>query len=350
MLTSADLATASAVRRTADLDTVRVREFLVSIPLTPERSLRARVFPPVRSRRAVLVVSGLNPAGIDEPRLVALARQLSASKVTVVTPDIPELAAFDISPALTDAIERSAAWLASREDLAPDRRVGIIGISFSGGLSVVAAGRPSLAGKVAYVFALGGHHDLPRVLAYLSMGAGTTTGRPPHEYGAAVVLLGIADRVVPPEQVEPLRIAVRRFLRASPLTRLDRPRAEDEFAALRALAAEMPEPSATLLKFVDDRDVAQLGPRLLPHLGGYGDEPSLSPSRSPKPSAPVFLLHGIEDNVIPSSESEYLAQDLERHVPVRLLLTGLISHAEIVDVRVQDVMRLAAFSADLLNR
>ena len=170
------------VRRAADLDAVRVREFVVSVPLTAERSLSARVFQPTRSRRAVLVVSGLNPAGIDEPRLMALARQLAASNLTVVTPDIRELADFRITAALTDAIERSAVWLASRGDLAPDRRVGMIGISFSGGLSVVAAGRPALAGKVAYVFALGGHHDLPRVLAYLCMGAGTQATRPPHEY------------------------------------------------------------------------------------------------------------------------------------------------------------------------
>jgi hypothetical protein len=45
-----------------------------------------------------------------------------------------------------------------------------MGISFSGGLSVVAAGRPSLAHRVAYVFSLGGHDDIGRVLRYLCTG------------------------------------------------------------------------------------------------------------------------------------------------------------------------------------
>ena len=66
---------------------------------------------------------------------------------------------------------------------------------------------------------------------------------------------------------------------------------------------------------------------------------------------PVFLLHGTEDNVIPSLESEYLAQDLRGHAPVRLLLSGLISHAEADrPVHVGDVMQLAGFWGDLLAR
>src|SRR5439155_6132899 len=83
---------------------------------------------------------------------------------------IPELSRFEITPAITDAIERAASWLASESGLAPDHRVGMMGISFSGGLSVVAAGRPSLTGHVAYVFSFGGHDDLPRVLRYLCTG------------------------------------------------------------------------------------------------------------------------------------------------------------------------------------
>src|SRR4030095_11209700 len=70
----------------------------------------------------------------------------------------------------TDTIERTAVWLSSESGLAPDHRVGMMGISFSGGLSIVAAGRPSLAGRVAYVFSFCGHDDVARVLRYLCTG------------------------------------------------------------------------------------------------------------------------------------------------------------------------------------
>jgi dienelactone hydrolase len=113
----------------------------------------------------------------------------------------------------------------------------------------------------------------------------------------------------------------------------------------------MPEPSATLLAEVNMLDVVHLGPRLLPYVGFYGDAPALSLSRSPKPSAPVFLLHGLDDNEIPADESRYLADDLRGHAPVRLLLSGLITHAEADrPARVGDVMKLASFWGDLLAR
>src|SRR5205814_7216288 len=109
-------------------------------------------------------------SGIDEPRLVRLAQQMAASGITIVTPDIPELSRFEIAPAITVAIEDAGGWLASDAALAPDHTAALMGISFSGGLSVVAAGRPSLAHRVAYVFSLGGHDDLARVLRYLCTG------------------------------------------------------------------------------------------------------------------------------------------------------------------------------------
>ena len=142
-----------------------------------------------------------------------------------------------------------------------------------------------------------------------------------------------------------------RFLWASHLDRVDKPQAEREFAGLRELAQRLPEPSATLLAYVNTRDVVHLGARLLPFVGAYGGAAALSPSKSPKTSAPIFLLHGTDDNVIPAVESEYTADDLRGHAPVRLLVSGLISHAEADQpVRAGDVLALAGFWADLLRR
>jgi dienelactone hydrolase len=352
-----------AARTIADLDVMRGQERDITIP-TARGPLRARVYEPRSPHRAALLTSGLHPSGIGEPRLVRLARQLSAGGITIVTPDIPELSRFEITPAITDTIERAAAWLAIESGLALDQPVGLMGISFSGGLSIVAAGRPSLAGRVRYVFSFGGHDDLPRVLRYLCTGSepypahelGVQSDRPfvlaPHEYGVTAILLGVADRVVPKAQVEPLRAAIVQYLLASARdTSVNKAAAAREFDALKQLARKLPEPSATLLRYVNDRDVVHLGPRLLPYVTASGGDAALSVSKSPKPSAPVFLLHDTEDNVIPSVESEYLARDLRGHAPVRLLLSGLISRAEAdPPLPVGEVMQLAGFWGDLLSR
>ncbi len=360
-----------AVRRAADLDTRPITERDISIP-TRRGAMRARIYAPAgKHSRAALLTSGLHPAGVDEPRLVALARHLSASGFAIVTPDIPELSQFEITPAITDAIEDAGTWLSTASGLSADGKAGLMGIGFSGGLSAVAAGRPPLADRTAFVFAFGGHDDLPRVLRYLCTGVEPRPGglrvrltagpgsadaaadnafvRPPHDYGVAVMLLGSVERLVPRAQAEPLRAGIRRFLWASHL--VDKPQADREFAALVEVAKRMPEPSRTLLRYVNERDVVHLGARLLPYVAQYGGDPALSLSKSPKPNAPVFLLHGIEDNVIPPVESEYFAEDLRGHAPARLLLSGLISRAEVDrPPRISEVLQLAGFWGDLLSR
>ncbi len=362
-------------RRLADLHSIATHERDIPMQM-PQGSMRGRVYEPEGgATRAALLVSGLHAAGIDEPRLVRMARLLASNGIAIVTPDIPELSRFDVSPMLTDAIEHAALWLANDSGLAPTRRVGLLGISFSGGLSIIAAGRPSLADRVSHVVAFGGHDDLPRVLRFLctgqepfppgqarinldAAGAGSAgnTGQPfiraPHDYGVAVMLLGAADRVVPAAQTDALREAVRQYLWASALDGgVDKSRAPAAFETLNARIARLPEPSKTLMRYVVARDVVHLGARLRPYINGYVSAPALSVSKSPKPTVPVFLLHGTDDNIIPSVESEYLAEDLRGHAPVRLLLSGLISRAEADrPVNVADVLQLAGFWGDLLAR
>ena len=74
----------------------------------------------------------------------------------------------------------------------------MMGISFAGGLSIVAASRPSLRDRVAFVMSFGGHGDLPRTLRYLCTGVqpdGSSVRRT--ITAMAIILLGVADRVVP---------------------------------------------------------------------------------------------------------------------------------------------------------
>ena len=84
------------------------------------------------------------------------------------------------------------------------------------------------------------------------------------------------------------------------------------------------------MAWVNTRDVARLGPALLPYVAAMGDDVALSPRRNPAPSAPVYLPHGADDNVILAAESEMLAADLRaRGGGVTELTTPLITHAEV---------------------
>jgi dienelactone hydrolase len=324
-----------------------------------------RVYRPSgRITRTTLLTPGVHAMGIDEPRLVGLAGDLAASGIAVATIALPDLMRYRFTPAAVDQIEDAAAWVAAQRELSPDGRVGLMGISFAGGLSVVAAGRPALRDKAAYVFSFGGHGDLQRVLRYLCTGleplppgapAGTRPHlRPPHDYGVAVILIGLADRMVPEAQVVPLRRGLETFLTASQLTLVDMELAKKTFAESQAIAAALPDPSRTLMEYVNARDTAALGARLLPVLDRIGDEeypPALSAERSPPPAAPVYLLHGADDTVIPAVESTLLARHLESHgTEVHALLSGLITHAEVDrSAAAAETWALVAFWARLLG-
>ena len=96
------------------------------------------------------------------------------------------------------------------------------------------------------------------------------------------------------------------------------------------MTAALPEPSRTLMTYVNTRNVKALG------RGAAAARRRRSPRirrcrrrARPTVTAPVFLLHGADDNVVPAIESRRLAAVLERTAPVHLLVTSLITHAEV---------------------
>ena len=68
--------------------------------------------------------------------------------------------------------------------------------------------------------------------------------------------------------------------------------------------------------------------------------------------SPVFIIHGRDDNVIPSSETPLVAADLARrgNHRVRWLLTPLLSHADLGGAAAAgDAWRLLSFWRQVLR-
>lgn len=347
------------------------REAVFAVP-TRRGGVPARFYRPGGDvRRTVLLMPGVHRDGIDEARLVGLAEDLAATGFGVLTIAAPDLQRFKITPEVTDVIEDAVIWASAQPRYAADGKVGMLGISFSGGLAVVAAGRESIRDRVAFVLSFGGHGDLARVMHYLCSGevlgdlagarrssavAGADHVRvhPPHDYGVAVVLLSLADRVVPADQVAGLSRGIDDFLLASSLAMTDQAAALKVFEDTRVYAATLPEPSRTLMAYVNDRAVDKLGPILLPVADGLRDHPgmsALSAERAAPPLAPVLLLHGVDDNVIPSVETVLLAEHLKGKARVTGLLSGLITHAEVNRApSLTELWRLMQFWRGIMNQ
>jgi dienelactone hydrolase len=340
----------------------------------PTRSgnIPARLFEPEgRARRTLLLMPGVHRDGINESRLVGLAEDLSATGYRVVTVAAPDLTKFKVTPEVTDVIEDAVKWTSEQPQFRTDGTIGIVGISFTGGLSIVAAGRESIRDRVAFVMSFGGHGDLARALHYLASGevlgnleqakqSSAVAGadhvgiHPPHDYGLAVVLLNLADRVVPPDQVAALSKGIDGFLLASSLAVTDPPKSVPVFEEMKKYQETLPEPSRTYMQYVNDRAVDKLGPVLLPVIESLKNHPgmaALSAERATPPTAPIFLLHGVDDSVIPSVETVLLAEHLKGKADVTGLLSGLITHAEVNRTPgATEVWRLASFWRQIMKR
>ena len=340
------------------------RDAEIRVP-TRGGDIPARFFrPSQQTRRTVVLIPGVHRDGINESRLVGLAEDLAATGYGVLTVAAPDLQRFKITPEVTDTIEDAVKWTSEQPQFRTDGKIGIVGISFSGGLSIVAASRDAIRDRVAFVMSFGGHGDLARAMHYLTtgdvlgdieqakqssavLGADHVGVHPPHDYGVAVALLNLADRVVPADQVAALSKGIDGFLLASSLAVTDPPRAIPVFEEMKVYQETLAEPSRTYMQYVNDRAVDKLGPILTPVADALRDHPampSLSPERATPPIAPIFLLHGVDDNVIPSVETVLLAEHLKGKARVEGLLSGLITHAEVNRTATStEVWRLASF-------
>jgi len=310
--------------------------------------VRARIYRPVGALmgkpRGLVLAHGVHWLGIDEPRLVALARSFARAGMVVLTPELGPLADYRVDDeGNLDALRVAVRYLA-RDPGVRSGGVGLLGVSFAGGLSLRVASEPALAPDLAFVASIGGHHNMARVAKYFVTDKVDTPDEgeiawKAHDYGLAVLVYNAPERFVSKDDIPALRGAVRAFLRES--------YREAEMASL----ALSPEGRAVFDR-IEHRDRMALAPIVLREL------PSMTPTMDAASPAgqlssvrvPVFLLHGAHDDVVPPSESKFSAREAAKSPDVHLLVTSKIGHAEMgKNESALDELRILSFMAALLD-
>ncbi len=270
---------------------------------------------------AMVIAHGVHYRGIDEPRLLAFARSMAGTGVAVLTPQLDALADYRVEPSTVGVIRDAALHLSSRP-WARGHRAGVMGLSFAGGLSLLAAADPALRGKLSFVASVGGHHDLGRVSRYLALDELTTPEgtrhAASHDYGLVVFVYAYAERFVDAPSLPVFRESMRTFLHG------DRRGAERVAAGLTGDAAWL----AGRLLAHDKPAVATRVVAVLPSLAETMREGSPA-GHLDGVTAPVYLLHGSHDDVIPPSESRFAAMSFAGRAPVHLLLTSVVDHVTV---------------------
>lgn len=282
---------------------------------TPRGTLKFRLYLPqgVSHPGGIVLLHGIHRAGIEEPRLTNFARTMAGAGIEVMTPELQDLADYRVTPRTVDVIGDSAVVLSGKMGRP---KVGVLGLSFAGGLALLAANKPEYTDRIGFVAAVGAHDDMTRVAHFFAANMietpdGSAVALQAHEYGVLVLAYSHIEDFFSPQDVPVAREALRKWLW------------EQTSDSMQTAHGLSPAGRQEFDKILHHRE--QLQPALFQEIKRHSDEmQAVSPhGQIGNLRVPVFLLHGSTDSVIPASETLWLAKD----VPPQVLRVVLISPA-----------------------
>ena len=288
-----------------------------------QQAVRARLYIPRNEPNApaLVIFHGVHHLGIDEPRLMGFAKAMASCGLRVLTPELPDIKDYRVSEDSVQTIGESVKWFAAQTG----GPVGVMGLSFSGGLALVAAADPLYRSDFKFALAVGSQGSMTRVTQYYMTGRdirpdGLGESLKPHEYGPLVLEYEYLEDFVSAAKLERFRAVLRTHLY------------EDKQDEARALSA---------LNAVDTREVLELMDTSLPatrakiaaSIARHAYEfAALSPEGHLQTlTTPVYLLHGRADNIIPSAETLWMESELPPKYLRAVLVSPVLSHINLDD-------------------
>ena len=305
--------------------------------------VRARLYLPdgVAHPPGMVVAHGIHHLGIDEPRLMSFSRAAAGGGFVVLTPEIDALADYHVDADSMATIGESPGWLQQRLGTGP---VTVVGVSFAGSLSLLAACDPRYAPHIRALVLMGAYDDLGRVSRFLATSlAELPDGRKvpyaAHDYGAAVFVYSNLEKFFSESDLGVAHEALRDWLWEQP---------QDA----QKLLARLSPAGRAIMEMLLARQIDRLRPQLLDVI--QMDETQLA-ALSPQGKlgnlhVPVFVLHGSTDDIIPSTESLWLQQEIPASYLREVLITPAFSHVDLdKHAAWYENLRLVRFLAGVLR-
>ncbi len=282
------------------------------------RAHMADLYATPAARADLVLVPGAVRGGWRDPRLVAFAEALARAEFRVL---VPELAAVRALQVTSDDARLLAAAARHLEAEAPARPLGLAAVSFAVGPAVLAVDQGA---PIDFVVAIGGYHDLEAAITFFTTGrfrAGPGEPwryRAPNAYGKWVFVLSNVPRLEDGDD--------RRLLR-----RMAERRLGDLDADIEPLVAELGAEGRAvhaLLVNDDPERVPALIDALPAAIRAEIDALDLAKldfdAWDRRAIATRFvLIHGMDDPVIPATQSEALARALGPERSRLYLVDGL---------------------------
>ena len=300
----------------------------------------------------IVLCHGVAAGGRSDYRLVNFADALSRAGYVALVPEFENLKRFRVRP--TDIDEFVAAFEYLETVPSVDReRIGLFGLSYAGGLALLAAARPEIADRVHFCFCLGGYYDLRNVVTYMTTGAyrdgNAWAHLEPRNSGRWAFLLNSSDLIEHAGDRAVLERIARRKLDdpAAPIDELRGDLGPEGEKALALLTNTDPERSGALIDTMS------------PRVREYFEV--LSPrARVARVRAHLILAHGRDDDLIPYTETLLVFEHATGAASVHCTLLESFEH---VDLRLdggrgpgetvatlREIARLISVTYDLMAR
>jgi hypothetical protein len=272
-------------------------------------------------RQAILLVHGVNEAGKDDARIVALASNLARARAAVLVPDFQDLKRLRVSPADAEAVVLAYSGLLDRfaQLCGPGRAdgCGLFSFSYGVGPTLIAAADPRVRDRIGFVVAFGGYADLTEVIRFVTTGRASSARVQVSPYPWAKWVFLASNATYVSDEADRRR-----------LQEIAHRRLGDGGADVQPLTEQLGPEGRAVWALVTNRDpdrtealVAALNPALRETIAQLSPLPRLADVR-----ARLLLAHGIRDRSIPFTESERLAARAGSRA--RLTITRIFEHVD----------------------
>ncbi len=285
-----------------------------------------------RAIGAVLVVPGLHFGGAQEPRMRRFISVLAHAGLVVAIPNLPDYTEQVLRPGVVDDLGLALDHLLASDLLPPGVRPALFTISFGSWPGLEVACRPEFAERIGGVVTFGGFADWRETLKFcVGLSLEGQLDRPRDPLNRPVCFMNLIDDLPgapsEPEAIEALFRAWRSFMDQTWGRTEMKDRARYEEIA-RAIVGDLPQELRTL--FLQGCAAAPGGEALCEAALTHGDP---RPWLDPRPRlsglrAPISIVHGRDDDVIPVEEQARLVGAMPTHAQMNVYATGLYGHSE----------------------
>lgn len=276
-----------------------------------------------RVEAGIVLVPGAVTEGKDQENLVQLANTLARKRFAVFIPDLVGFRKLKGGPSDIRAVADAFRFLSARDELPAGAGIGIAAFSYAVGPAVLAALEEDIREEVQFIFAIGGYYDMPKSIRFITTGYYEHEGKlrtlQANEYGKLVFARSVLDHLADPADRDIIDAMVEMKLK-------------DQNASLSALARGLGPEGGAVYNLLMNPDPARTFD-LIANLPGEAramvSALTLHDKDLTRLRARLILVHGMNDPLLPFSESVALAEAVAPSQANLYILKHILGHVDV---------------------